>query len=146
MKVQRSIDIAAPPQKIWPFLTEPEKILEWYTLLQKFGYTGEQRHKVGAPFYFEEKVATGLMKLNCVVTEYVENEKFAFKMTSGNMMKSYEERWTVEVTPSGSHFTFMEQGELPYGIIGRIIGPLAQRSSAAIIEKMLAKLKSLAEV
>ena len=85
------------------------------------------------------------MKLNCVVTEYVENEKFAFKMTSGNMMKSYEERWTVEVTPSGSHFTFMEQGELPYGIIGRIIGPLAQRSSAAIVEKMLAKLKSLAE-
>ena len=100
---------------------------------------------MGAPFYFEERVAGRLMKLNCVVTEWVENERFAFRMTSGNMMKSYEERWTAEATPSGSRFTFMEQGELSLGIIGRIMGPLAQRSSGATIEKMLTKLKSLVE-
>ena len=145
MRVQRSIEIAAPPEKIWPFLAEPEKILKWYVPLQKFEYTGEQRGSVGAPFYFEEKAAGRLMKLNCVVTEWVENERFAFSMTSGNMLKSYEERWTMEATPSGSRFTFMEQGELPYGIIGRLMGPLAQRGSAATVEQMLAKLKSLAE-
>ena len=66
-------------------------------------------------------------------------------MTSGNMLKSYQERWTVEANASGSRFTFMEQGELGLGIIGKIIGPLAQRSSAATIDKMLTKLKSLAE-
>ncbi len=32
MKVQRSIEIAAPPEKIWPFLVEPEKILKWCNL------------------------------------------------------------------------------------------------------------------
>ena len=66
-------------------------------------------------------------------------------MTSGNMLKSYEEVWTVKATPSGSQFTFFENGELGLGIIGKIIGPMAQRSSAATIDKMLAKLKSLAE-
>ena len=145
MEVTRSIDIAMPPQKIWPFMSESTKILEWYIPLQKFEYTSEQHSDVDAPFYFEEKTTGGLIKLDCVVTEWKENEHFAFKMISGNMMKSYEERWTVEVTPLGSHFTFMEQGELGLGIIGKIIGPLAARGSAATIDKMLVKLKSLAE-
>lgn len=145
MRVQKSIEIAAPPEKIWPFLVEPENILKWYIPLQKFEYTSEQRSGVGAPFNYEEKVAVGVIKLNCVVTEWVENERLAFSMTSGNMLKSYGERWTVEATPSGSRFTFMEQGEFSYGIIGRVMGPLAQRSSGATVVKMLAKLKSLAE-
>ena len=145
MRVQRSIEIAAPPEKIWPFLVEPEKILTWCITLQEFKYTGEQRSGVGTPFYFEEKSALGLMKLNFAVTEWVENERIAFSMTSGNMLKSYEEGWTVEATPSGSRFTFMEQFELPYGIIGRIILLFGQRISQATVGKMLVKLKSLAE-
>ena len=145
MKVERSIEIAVPPEKIWPFLVEPEKIMKWFTLLQKFEYTGEQRSGVGTPFYYEEKSGGRLMKFNYKVTEWVENERLAFSMTSGNMLKSYEERWTVEAIPSGSRFTFMEQGEFPYGIIGKVIGLFAQRSSGTTVGKMLTKLKSLAE-
>jgi len=145
MKVQKSIEIAAPPEKIWPFLVEPEKILEWYIPLQKFEYTSEQRSGMDTPIYFEEKAAGRLMKLNCVVTEWVENERVAFSMTSGNMVRSYGERWTVEATPSGSRFTFMEQAEFPYGIIGKVIGAVGQRLSGATVEEMLTKLKSLAE-
>ena len=144
MKVQRSIEIGAPPERIWPFLAEPQKILEWYIPLQKFEYTGKQSREAGAQFYFEEKVPTGTMKLNCEVTEWVENASFAFKMNSGNMMKSYGERWSVEATPSGSRFTFAEHGELP-GIFGRLMGPIAERGSGGTVEKMLTKLKSLAE-
>ena len=36
MRVQRSIEIAAPPAKIWPFLVEPEKVLKWCITLEKF--------------------------------------------------------------------------------------------------------------
>lgn len=145
MKVHRSIDIVAPPRKVWPFLSEPEKILDWYIPLKKFEYTSKQRNKVGTPFYFEEKTTAGLLKLDCIIKEWEENEKFSFKMTSGNMMKNYEERWILKATPQGSRFTFMEQGEIGLFIIGKLIDPIAQRSSAAIIEKMLAKLKNLAE-
>ncbi len=113
--------------------------------MQRFEYASEQCSGVGAPLYFEEKVAGQLMKLNCEVTEWVENEKIAFNMTSGNMVKSYGEKWVIETTPSGSRFTFTEQGELPYGIIGKLMEPIAQSMSGAIIEKMLAKLKKLAE-
>jgi uncharacterized protein YndB with AHSA1/START domain len=145
MRVQRSIEIAAPPEKIWPFLVEPEKILKWCTTIEKFEYTGEQRSGVGTPFYFEEKAGGRLMKFNFVATEWVENKRLVSRMTSGNFLKGYVQGGTIEATPSGSRFTFDEDVKLPYGIIGKFIGLFARRSSEAHLKEMLAKLKSLAE-
>ena len=145
MRVQESMDIQASPERVWPFLVEPEKILQWYIPLQKFEYTSEQRSGVNAPFYFEENVAGGSMKLNCEITEWVDNEALAFRMISGNMPKRYRERWSVDATPSGSGFTFEEQGEFAPAILDKLIGPLAQRISRSTVEKILVKLKSLVE-
>ena len=145
MKVQLVVEITAPPEKVWPFLVEPEKILKWCSTFEKFEYTGEQRSGVGTPFYVEEKAGGPLMKLNFTITEWVENEQLAFKMTSGNFVKEYEQSWTVAATPSGSRFTFMEQIELPYGIIGKVMELFAQSGSRATVKKMLAEMKSLAE-
>ena len=146
MRVQRSIEIAAPPEEIWPFLVEPEKILKWCITFRRFEYTGEQRSGVGTTLYIEEKAGPmPLMKLNFAVTEWAENERLAFRMTSGSGVKSYEQSWTIEATPSGSIFTFMENVELPFGVIGRLIGLVGQNTSKATAGKMLVILKSLAE-
>ena len=125
MRVQRSIEIAAPPGKIWPFLIEPEKILKWCITFRRFEYTGEQRSGVGTTLYIEEKAGPmPLMKLNFAVTEWAENERLAFRMTSGSGVKSYEQSWTIETIPSGSRFTFIENVELPFGIIGKLMDRL----------------------
>jgi uncharacterized protein YndB with AHSA1/START domain len=145
MNIQRSIEINAMPEEVWSFLIDPDKVLEWYVPLTKFEYTSEQRSGVGAPFYFEENVPGGPLQLDCVITEWVENEALAFKMVSGNILSKYEERWTVEATPSGSRFTFAEQGEYASALLNMLIGPIAQRTSVSTIKKMLHKLKSLVE-
>ena len=145
MKVQKSIEITVPPEKIWPFLVEPDKILKWCITFVKFEYTSEQHSGVGATFYLEEKAGGPLMKLNFRITEWIENEKIAFIMTSGNFVKDYNQSWTVQAIPSGSRFTFMEEVMLPFGIIGKIMGPVAQHGSEATVEKMLPKLKNLVE-
>jgi uncharacterized protein YndB with AHSA1/START domain len=145
MRVQRSIEIAVPPEKIWPFLIEPDKILKWFYLLQKFEYTSEQRSGVGTPFYYEEKSAGRLMKLNYRVTEWVENERLAFSMTSGPLKKN-DQIWSIESTPSGSRFTLIEDIEMPWGIIGKIMEALFVGSIVGKhLDEMLANLKSLAE-
>ena len=147
MRVQRSIEIAAPPKKIWPFLIEPENILKWCITFRKFEYAGEQRSGVDTPLYIEEKAAgpMPLMKLNFTVTEWMENERLAFSMTSGTGVKGYEQKWIVEPTPSGSRFTFTEDVELPFGIIGKLMGLVGQNTSKATAGKMLVILKGLAE-
>ena len=144
MRIEKSIEIGAPPEKIWPFFTKSEKILKWCITFKKFEYTGEQRSGVGTPLYIEEEVGP-LMQLNCEVTEWVENERLSFRMTSGTALKSYEQRWTLEPTVSGSTFTFMEEFKLPFGILGSFMEMMGKGRSEAYVDEMLGKLKSFAE-
>jgi uncharacterized protein YndB with AHSA1/START domain len=146
MQVQRSVEIAAPPEKVWAFLVKPEKVLQWYFPWERFEYTGDQQGGLGASLYFEERMGVRAVGLTCVITEWVEQERIAFKMTQGPLLKSYAERWALEATPPGSRFTLALEAEFLSGIMDTLIGPFVQRSSAASVEKMLARLKGLVEV
>jgi len=145
MRVQKSIEIAALPKTIWPFFIEPEKVMQWCITFKRFEYTGDQRSGAGTPLYIEEQAGGGLMKMQFEVTEWKENEKIALRMVSGGSLESYDQRWSLEPIPLGSRFTFKEEIILPYGVIGKLIGLFAQRMSAATVDKMLTKLKTLAE-
>jgi hypothetical protein len=85
------------------------------------------------------------MKMQFQITDCKENEKLALRMTSGNGVKSYEQWWSLDAVPEGSRFTFKEEIELPYGVIGKLLGLILEGMSAATVDKMLVKLKSLAE-
>ena len=145
MKIEKSIEIAAPSERIWPFFIEPEKVLQWSITFIKFQYAGDQQSGIGTPLYIEEKASGPLMKMNFEVTEWKENERLAFKMTSGAPLKSYEQIWTLSPTESGSKFTFYEEIIFPLGIVGRLIGLVGQGSSYKFVTEMQAKLKSLVE-
>jgi len=145
MRIERSIEITAPPEEVWCSLVTPEKILKWWITLERFEYTSDQRDGVGTPFYIEEKVTGPLMRLNLRVTEWLRNKRLAFSMTSGDFVKAYEQVWTIEGTPSGSRFTLAEEVELPYGIAGKLLEPFARRQSEDLIERMLGNLKRLVE-
>ena len=146
VKVQGSVEIAAPPKKVWPFLVEPEKILKWCITFRKFEYIGEQRGGVGTRLYIEEKVSPmPLMKLNFRITEWVENERLAFSLTSGNLTKGYDQSWTVEAMPSGSRFNFSEDFKMPFGFMGKLMGVVGRSSSESHVKEMLTKLKGLSE-
>jgi uncharacterized protein YndB with AHSA1/START domain len=145
MLVRMSVDIEAPPEKVWPYLVEPEKTMQWFTALKKFEYTSDETQGNGSTFYWEEEANGKLYELNFETTEWSENTVFAYRMTSGDFFKSYDERWEVEKTPDGSRFTFNDHIEFPYGPIGKIIGWFAARSSEKTGSEVLANLKRLAE-
>jgi uncharacterized protein YndB with AHSA1/START domain len=146
MRVHKAIEITAPPERIWPFFVEPEKVLSWYSTFKRFEYTSNQRSGVGTPLYIEEQAGGPLMKMHFQVTEWKENEKLALQMVSGSGVKSYIQSLTLEAIPSGSRFTFMEEIELPLGVFGKLLGLIGQRMSATTVGKIQAKLKALVEV
>ena len=85
------------------------------------------------------------MKLSYVATEWTENGRLAFRLTSGPLKKD-DQIWNIEATPTGSRFTLTEDVEMPWGIIGKIIGALfAGRMIGKHLEGILSNLKSLAE-
>jgi hypothetical protein len=144
MKIHKSIKISAPAIKIWPLLVEPRNILKWCPV-ETVRLTSEQHSGLNTPFYFEERAIGRLFMMNFVVTEWVVNQRVAFKMTSGNIVKGYEQRYTIQSTPTGSQFTCFEDVKMPYGVIGRVAGLLRRLVSEARLERMLDNLKTLAE-
>jgi uncharacterized protein YndB with AHSA1/START domain len=145
MKLEESIIIEAPPEKVWPFLIDPEKIRTWYFPLEEFEFTSKQHAGEGATFYYIEKAPIGNIRVNFKVTEWAENQRIAFTMTSGDLLKWDNQSWTVEPADSGSKFVFFEEAGLPYGILGQFLGLFARIGSQANLKKMLANLKEMAE-
>lgn len=146
MRIQRSTEATAPPSRVWPLLVQPAAIRRWFTLLEDFEYTSDPPHGVGSTFHYEERSGGRLMKCDYRVTEWVENERFAFTLTSGPMRKD-DQVWTVEATPPGSRITLEEDVELGGGIFGRMLLRLGVgRMIGRHLEEMLANLKNLAEV
>jgi len=145
MKVQKSIEINASPERIWTYIVEPEKVLRWCITYKRFEYTSDQRSGVGTPLYIEEQAGGGLTKMQFEVTEWKENARLALQMVSGASYKSYRQELILEPIQAGSRFTFMEEIILPYGIIGKLIGIFAERMSSETVDKMLTKLKALVE-
>lgn len=145
MDVQQSIEIAAPPERVWPLLVDADNVLKWYRTLTTYRYVEGVQPGPDARVYAEEKGPGMLMKLNFEVSEWVENRVLALHMTSGTGVKGYDQRWTLEPLPAGSRFTFSEHVQMPYGALGQLIGGVARRSSEGHVKEMLAKLKDLAE-
>ena len=145
MKIQKSIEIAAVAEKIWPFLVEPANIMKWCSTVKRILHTSKQHSGLRTTFYFEERAVGRLMKLHFVVTEWIVNRGVAYKMTSGNLVRGYEQRYTLEPTPTGIRFTCFENVTLPFGILGKFVELFRRPISEAHIERMLVKLKSLGE-
>jgi len=145
MKVEKSIEISAAPEKIWPFLIDPAKILMWFDTFKKCKYTSEKHSGAGTAFYVEEKVPGPLRKINFEAIVWDEYERLTLKMISGQNVKSYEIRWNLKLAQSVTIFHFVEDIGMPFGIIGKILGVIGQRTADKMVEGMLVKLKNLSE-
>ena len=95
--------------------------------------------------YVEEQAGGPRMKMRFEISEWKENEAVALRMVSGLMMKSYEQFWKLEPTPSGSRINFSEHIDFSLGVIGKLLDSIEGKASVGTIDKMLVKLKSLVE-
>lgn len=144
MLVSQSVDIAAPPGIVWTYLVEPEKTKAWFTALKEYDWTSD-RGGVGSTFHWYEEAGGRTYNIDFETTEWDPPNVFGYRMTKGDFFKSYDERWVVEETPTGSRFTFNDHIEFPYGPIGKLIGVFAARTARATGAEILANLKRLAE-
>ncbi len=145
MKVEKSIEISVAPDIIWPFLVDPDKMVMWFDSFKICKYVGEKRAGLGTAYYVEEKVPGPLRKINFEAINWNEDESLTLKMTSGKNVNSYEIRWNLKSTLSGTIFHFIEEIGMPFGVIGKILGILGQGIADKMVESMLIKLKTLSE-
>ena len=145
MRVELSGGIAAPAGKVWSLITEPENIVQWHPRAQSVAFIGEQHGGVGILFYMESKAdGDKLMRSVCEITEWQENERFAFHEILGST-KKFEALFIIEDHGENSRLTMVADCILPYWIIGRIILLLIRKKWIKMMEEMLSNLRQLAE-
>ena len=147
MIIENFIHINESKEKIWPYMTDPQKILQWCITFNKFEYTSEQREGIGTTFYVEEKAAGPMpvSKLDFKLTEWIQNEVISFSKISEGGPPKYIQEWKIAQENSGSKFTFKEEIIMPFGFVGRIIESFAKGISESSVEKMLFQLKNYVE-
>lgn len=144
MYVTMSVDINAPPERVWEFLVKPEMAKAWFHSLEEYEWTS-QLSGVGSTFHWLERTGGREYNLDFETTEWEPPHVFGFSMVKGDFFKSYDERWVIEAIDGGSRFTFNDRLEFPYGPLGSVIGFFAARTARKVGVDVLAELKRLAE-
>jgi uncharacterized membrane protein len=118
---EKSIEINAPPEKIWP-LIQWDRTPEWYPDWKKVEWTSKDKHKVGETVHIYVEAGGMKTELDYETTEVIENEKVAFRSTRKNFKATGFHSLTP--TKTGTKVTIFADYELPYSVLGKLIDKL----------------------
>ena len=141
-RVEKSVEIKAPPEKVWEMLAL-DRWQEWNLGLfldtkdMKFTSevnTPEDKYRVGASAY-----PSAHPKADFKVTESIENEKITYLHESSPMT------YILKPTDEGTRLTYVVEYEMPWGILGKFLYRLLRGIGERDLEKAFEKLKSILE-
>ena len=145
-RIEKSIEIRAPPEKVWEMLAL-DRLPEWTEGLQKsVEYISEVRipedkYRVGASTRTNIKGA-GIIDFE--ITECLENEKIRYRML-GKRANNTIVTYVLEPFEERTKFGYVMTYELPWGILGKFLGRLGNGMLEKEAEKSLEDLKSVLE-
>ena len=144
-RVEKSIEIRAPREKVWEMLAF-DRFPEWMDSMKSVAYTSEVRtsedkYRVGASAHViaEEEFDLEIM-------ENIENEKISSRWRGTGRVRNTIVTYTLKPTKAGTEMTYAVDYEMPWGVLGKFLDKLfAQREAEKIVEKESKKLKSILE-
>jgi uncharacterized membrane protein len=142
-KVERSIEINAPSEKIWP-LTKFDKLPEWYYPMKKVEWETAEKNMVGSIAHVSGELAGMKVEWDAEITEVVENRVGAYRSISGNVTSFGST--TLNPTKRGTQVTVAIDYQLPYSVLGKIMDKLKfHKAFEKSFETSLKKLKGMVE-
>ena len=142
MRVGAQVDIAAPPQLVWSFVTDPERYLHFMSGVTRWEVVSEQDRGVGARYRTLMRVGSAEVGGLVEVVEYEELRDIAWTSVMGIDQRG---RWRLRpIGPSRPDRTRVEL-RLSYGVAGSgIVGWIAEQVAAPTVREHLRR--SLAEL
>lgn len=107
-ELNESVWINAKPEDVWPFLVEPEKLLQWLTEMQTFEWTEEGPLGTGSRYYVMKKVRGQVRRYDSEVTQWNKNRVFGFTSETLGFSR-VEGEWEVAPEGAGCRFTMREK-------------------------------------
>lgn len=142
MKVERSIELAATPERIYAVIMDPACLERWVSIhkalvdapdgqLERGSRLTQKLHLAGRDFTVRWKV--------------VENRPARRVVWEGSGPLRSHAGVTYELTPieGGTRFTYTNEFALPGGPLGRFAGPVVRRVTTGEIDRSLEALRDL---
>src|SRR5690349_7328152 len=98
MRVQAQIEISAPPDLIWDYITDPGRALHFLSGVTRWEVAGEQPSGLGSRYRMLMRVGSAEIGGLVEVVEYTENCDMAWTSVTGLDQRG---RWRLRERPSG---------------------------------------------
>jgi ligand-binding SRPBCC domain-containing protein len=146
-RIEKSIVIEAPAEKVFDFMTDIDKIVE--TQPPEMEMTVLSRDKgpvrVGSKVKLRVKAGGQVWEVEEETIELVKNRRHVHRQKSGGL-KKLEATDLFEPTGKGTKLTTILEYELPYSLLGKVIDKLKVRKDLEkSVDYSMKKTKELTE-
>jgi carbon monoxide dehydrogenase subunit G len=142
--VERTIQIAAPPETIYDVVMDPTRLEDWVTIHQALEKAPEGRLKKGSSLTQSLKLAGRKFKVNWTVVENDPRRKVVWE-GRGPVASRARVEYVFAPNGNGTRFSYLNEYDLPGGPLGRIAGRAVAKVTEKELEGSLRRLKSLVE-
>lgn len=145
MKVERSIEIAATPERIYEVIMDPACLERWVTIHAALENAPEGQLQRGSELTQRLQLAGRGFTVHWKVIENRPARKVVWE--GRGPMRSHA-GVTYELRPSaggGTCFTYTNEFALPGGPLGKVAGSVVRRVTAGELDQSLDRLKSMVE-
>ncbi len=144
MKVERTVEIAAPPERLYEVVMDPARLEDWVTIHHHLEDAPDGRLRKGSKLTQCLRLAGKKFKVRWTV---VENDPCTRVVWEGHGPVASHARVVYEFKGNGdgTTFSYLNEYDLPGGALGRIAGRAVSRVTQKELEGSLQRLRSLVE-
>jgi carbon monoxide dehydrogenase subunit G len=144
MRVEREIEIAAPPEAVYEVLLDAQQLKRWVTIHRGLEDAPEGDLRKGSTLTQCLKLAGREFRVRWTV---VENERAKRVVWNGKGPVRSKAKVIYELSGDGdgTRFSYANEYDLPGGPLGKMAGSMVRRVTAGELDASLAKLKELVE-
>jgi carbon monoxide dehydrogenase subunit G len=144
MKIERTIEIKAPPQRVYDVVMDPRHLEDWVTIHDHLEEAPEGKLENGSELTQCLKLAGRKFNVHWTV---VENDACRRVVWDGNGPVHSRARVTYEFQPNGegTRFSYSNEYDLPGGVLGRMAGGAVRRVTGKEVDATLERLRRMLE-
>lgn len=146
MKVERSVDIAAPPQAVYDVIMDPNCLERWVTIHDALESAPDGQLEQGSELTQRLHLAGRGFTVHWTVVENRPARRVVWE-GKGPMRSHAGVTYELAQLDGGgrTRFTYTNEFALPGGPLGRIAGPVVGRVTAGELDRSLDRLRALVE-
>jgi uncharacterized protein YndB with AHSA1/START domain len=144
-KLEREIDIEAPPEQVYDVVTDPRCLGEWVTIQEELEEAPDGDLEAGDTLRQRMKVAGRRFRLSWTVVEADRPTRVVWegKGPLGSKAKAVYE--LASDGDGGTRFSYLNEYALPGGPAGKLAGRAIVKASGREADRTLKRLKELVE-